>query len=234
MGRTKKEKIINNPRLLTEEEFKEFSKYTSILECDSCGNLPQVIEKLIPSGYSSYVDKKHKCYCPICQKGTGFSGSDYYVIEQWNKMVQPLKYENCYVYSFHPIKDNNGILLDEFNCRFNIEQHEIVQRKGGKRFLYYILEHQEKKLDLDRFIDDVAIYRKSSFGVSYELEDIDVCVVIAENVDIAIEKLNKGIKDEIEQKRNYFLKVIEDKKDWLRKAEKNLSEFEKYVKEIHL
>lgn len=235
MGRPKKEKVTNNPRLLSEDEVKEFEKFTSLFVCDSCGEKPQVIEKLVSSEYSFYTEKKHKCYCPNCQKGTGFSGNDYYVIENWNKMVQPLKYENCYVYSFYPIRDeSDGCLLDDFNYKFDISQHEIIQRKGGKRFLYYLLETQEKKLDLDRFVDDVAIYRKSSFGVSYEFEDIDVCVVIAENADIAKAKLNKGIKNEIEQKRQYFLKTIDDKKDWLRKAEKNLVEFEKYVTEIHL
>lgn len=234
MRRPKEEKVTDNLRLLSKDELKEFDK--NLFICSDCGEKPQIIEKSIYSNseYSSYVAKKHKCYCPNCQKGTGFSGN-YSFVMNWNKMNQPLKYENCYVYSFYPIRDeSNGCLLDDFNYKFDISQHEIIQRKGGERFLHYLLENQEKKLDLDRFVDNVAIYRKSSFGVSYNFEDIEVCVVIAENADIAKSKLNKGIKDEIEQKRQYFLKTIDEKKDWLIKAEKNLFDFEQYVKEIQL
>lgn len=229
MGRPKKEKVTNNPRLLSEDEVKEFDK--NLFVCSDCGEKPQIIEKSIYSEYSSYVEKKHKCYCPNCQKGTGFSGN-YSFLMNWNKMNQPLKYENCYVYSFLPEKDNNkGFLLDDFNYRFNISQHEIIQRKGGERFLYYLLETQEKKLDLDRFVDDVCIYQKSSFSNSYKFEDIDVCVVIAKSVDMAKMKLSKEIGDGLERQHQNLLRTIENKKDCLRKAKDNLFKFEEYIKE---
>lgn len=149
-------------------------------------------------------------------------------------MNQPLKYENCYVYSFYPIRDErNGCLLEDFNYKFDISQHEIIQRKGGERFLYYLFESQEKKLDLERFVDGITIYQISSFSNSYKFEDINVCVVIAESEDIAKAKLNKEIKNGLNRQHQNLLRRIENEKECLRKAEKNLAEFEKYVTEIH-
>ena len=228
----KKEEVTNNLRPLSKDELEKFN--TDLFVCCVCGEKPQIIEKSIPSKYSSYVEKKHKCYCPNCQKGTGFSGNYSFLIN-WNKMNQPLKYENCYVYSFLPEKSNNkGFLLNNFNYRFNISQHEIIQRKGGERFLYYLFETQEKKLDLDRFVNGVCIYQKSSFSNSYKFEDIDVCVVIAENADVAKMKLNKEIGDGLERQHQNLLRTIENEEDCLRKAKENLFQFEKYVTEINL
>ena len=244
MRRPKKEKQkkktpSTNLRLLNEEEIKEFEKYTELYVCMGCGKKPQIIER-IHKTYSlfdeyEFVDKKHKCYCPDCQKGTGFSESDYRVIENWNKMMQPPKYEDCHVYSFHPIIDErDGYLLDEFNYKFDVFQSEIIQGKGRERFLYYLFENQERKLDLDRFVDGVTIYQKSSFGTFYDFEREDICVVIAENEKIAKLKLNKKIKDEMEQKHQHYLKMIDNRKDELKKAEENLVKFEKYLKEIKI
>ena len=51
---------------------------------------------------------------------------------------------------------------------------------------------------------------------------------------IAKLKLNKKIKDEMEQKHQHYLKMIDNRKDELKKAEENLVKFEKYLKEIKI
>ena len=43
MGRPKKEKVTNSPRLLSEDEVKEFDK--DLFVCSDCGEKPQIIEK---------------------------------------------------------------------------------------------------------------------------------------------------------------------------------------------
>ena len=224
-------KTSDDIRILTTEEVEKYFVVSKIHKCNECGNLPQVIEKIQQLKY--YTEKQYKCYCPNCKKGTGFSGNWQNTLKNWNKIASPIRYENCYIYSFYPSEENhNAHMLKNYLLNFNMEKHEIVHNKGGERYLYYIYDEKERKLDLERFTDNVAIYEEMGIKTPYGYTGIKVCVVIAENEDMAKTMLNDRLKRYFDDTRKDLVNSLRRYEERCNEVKQQVINFDEYIKKI--
>lgn len=223
-------KTADDTRILTTDEVEKYFVVSKIHKCNECDNLPQVIEKTQQLKY--YTEKRYKCYCPNCQKGTGFSGNWQNTLKNWNKIVSPIRYENCYIYSFYPSEEKvNSPILKDFLLNFDMKKHEIIHDKGGERYLYYTFEDKERKLDLERFTENAAIYEEMG-TTPYGYTKIKVCVVIAENEDIAKVKLNDRLKCYFDGVRKDLVNSLKRCEERCNETKQQVANFDDYMRKI--
>lgn len=110
-------------------------------------------------------------------------------------------------------------------------KYDIVHDKGGERYLYYTFEDKERKLDLERFIDNVAIYEETG-ATPYGYTKIKVCVVIAESEDIAKIKLNNRLKYYFDDVRKDLVNSLKRYEERCSEAKQQVVNFDEYMKKI--
>lgn len=227
--RKKKEAV----EVLEQEELRNFIKFSpKIAKCNLCNNDPQIIKKTRTDKYG-FEEAKYKIYCPTCQVGTGFSSFNGSAIDKWNKKMLPPKYKDCHIYTFTPTGEQADVSMEDYKLDFSLREYEIVHGKGGSRFLYYIHDKEERKLNQDIFIDDVALYGTNSFSVLLDgIPKFKVCIVIAHNKEDAAEMLNKRLGDFFEKCRKTLDEHIERQEKLLHEAELELKKYNNYISEI--
>lgn len=227
-----KKKKTDSIRILTDEEIAKNLNINKILKCNECNCLPQIIEKSQQSEY--YTEKRYKFYCPKCQRGTGFSWNIFNMFKNWNKMVSPVIFENCHIYSFYPSEENGIPILKDYSLKFRTEQYEIIHNKGGERYLYYAFGDKERKLDLEKFVENVAIYEEFFMETPYGFlgTGIKVCVVIAEDECEAKNKLNRRLKFYFDNVRKELFDSLKHYEERCRKEKQKIENFDEYIKNI--
>ena len=217
--------------ILQDDNLKEFIRlHDDICECNLCNSIPQIIKKIRVDKYK-IPETKYKIYCQNCQVGTGFSNFSNAAIENWNKKMRPSRFKDCFGFAFTPTDEDGEIVASDYNIRFKIEQFDIIQGKGNGTFLYYLYGEEEKKLALNNFSDNVAIYSNSGLTGNDGVPDIKVCVCISHNIEEAKKMLNSGLKKYFDEIR---IKIIEDRNQiekWLAKNNQKLKNFDNYMKE---
>ena len=104
--------------------------------------------------------------------------------------------------------------------------------KGGERYLYYIYDEKERKLDLERFTDNVAIYEEMGIKTPYGYTGIKVCVVIAENEDMAKTMLNDRLKRYFDDTRKDLVNSLRRYEERCNEVKQQVINFDEYIKKI--
>lgn len=218
--------------ILSGKALEEFINHNDeIYECNLCNQKPQIIRKNSIDQYE-LPETKYKIYCSNCQVGTGFSAFSSSSVSNWNKKMRPSKYRDCFIFAFTPIENhNNAVILENYHIDFELKQYDIIQGKGGDSFLYYVFDEKEQKLNLNNFVDNVAIYGSNQFSIlsSDGIPSFNVCVSLAKNKEEAIQSLNNRLKDFFTEIRDSLYERVKRAEKHLENEKSILNNFENYI-----